>query len=86
MNTQETRFDSYMKTDTRNRKKQILQVLSGKKLTARQICNNLKHTDMNFVRPRLTEMVKDGLLETCGSCYDELTERNVVIFKIKEVR
>jgi hypothetical protein len=44
----------------------------------------MKHTDMNFVRPRLTEMVKDGILEICGSAFDKETDRDTVIYRRKK--
>ena len=38
--------------------------------TDRMIMNALKFTDMNSVRPRITEMVKAGVLEECGETRD----------------
>ena len=63
MNTQQTRFESYITRPQRTRKQQILAILGDREMTARMILKQMKHTDMNFVRPRLTEMVKDGILE-----------------------
>ena len=45
----------------------------------------MKHTDLNFVRPRMTEMVEEGLLEVVGKAYDKATERNVSVYKAIDV-
>ena len=83
MNTQQTRFESYITRPQRTRKQQILEILGDREMTARMILKQMKHTDMNFVRPRLTEMVKDGILEICGSAFDKETDRDTVIYRRK---
>ena len=45
-----------------------------------------KYFDMNHVRPRLTELVKEyEKLVECGVKYDSLTRKNVAIYKKKWV-
>jgi hypothetical protein len=84
MNTQQTRFESYITRPQRTRKQQILEILGDREMTARMILKRMKHSDMNFVRPRLTEMVKDGILEECGSAFDKETDKNTVIYRRKK--
>ena len=50
MNTQQTRFESYIERPQRTRKQQILAILGNREMTARMILKQMKHTDMNFVR------------------------------------
>lgn len=78
--SKECRKESYIQRPL-SRKKQILQIMGDKEMTARQVCRLMKHTDLNFVRPRMTEMVEEGLLEVVGKAYDKATERNVSVYK-----
>jgi len=84
MNAQQTRLESYITRPQKTRKQQILEILGDREMTARMILKQMKHTDMNFVRPRLTEMVKDGILEICGSAFDKETDKNTVIYRRKK--
>lgn len=84
MNAQQTRLESYITRPQRTRKQQILAILGNREMTARMILKQMKHTDMNFVRPRLTEMVKDGILEECGSAFDKETDKNTVMYRRKK--
>ena len=79
--TKETREESFIKTDRNNRQRAILEVLGEKEMTARQIRDDLGFTDMNAVRPRLTELRDMGLIETCGKAYDYDSRRNVALFR-----
>ena len=78
--SKECRKESYTKRPL-NRKMQILKIMGDKEMTARMVCSQMKHTDLNFVRPRITEMVKEGLLEVVGKAYDEKSERNVSVYR-----
>ena len=84
MNAQQTRLESYITRPQKTRKQQILEILGDREMTARMILKRMKHSDMNFVRPRLTEMVKDGILEICGSAFDKETDRDTVIYRRKK--
>jgi len=71
------------------REQLILQVLENDTLqhlgrTDRMIMNALKFTDMNAVRPRITEMVKKGVLEECGDTMDPATQQRVRRVRIKK--
>lgn len=50
--------------------------------TDRQVMTALGFTDMNSVRPRITELVKDGLLAEVGSEVDPITQKTVRVVAI----
>ena len=78
--TKETKFESFLKTEPNKRCKLILSVLT-KPMTARQIAYALHFSDLNAVKPRLTEMVEAGLVEVTEKAYDETTGRNVAVYR-----
>ena len=45
--------------------------------TDRQICGLLHFQDMNAVRPRITELIDNGVLREVGSIIDPETKRKV---------
>lgn len=60
----------------------ILNVLGSQQLTAREIMKRTGARDMNEVRPRITELVKDyHEIIVCGEKYDEATNRTVALFR-----
>ena len=89
----ETRQLSFedIKPQKRNKYMQILEIIGDRKMTAREIEKEMnrrgysKYFDMNHVRPRLTELVKDyGKLVECGVKEDSLTKKRVAVYKKKE--
>jgi predicted HTH transcriptional regulator len=46
-------------------------------MTDRQVMRALKFSEPNAVRPRITELVKDGALVEVGSVRDEITGKTV---------
>ena len=81
MITEETRLESVIKTPTSRRERLILDALDGEELTARQIAYKLGFSDLNAVKPRLTELKAKGIVYTPGKAYDYLTERNVALWR-----
>ena len=77
--TKETRFESYIARPIRAN--EILELLGDDELTARQIMQKSKYSDMNAIRPRLTELKESGKVEVVGKAYDTATRRNVALFK-----
>ena len=67
---------------------QILEIIGQNKMTAREVeteMNKRQYStffDMNHVRPRLTELVKEyhELIE-CGTKKDELTNKSVAVYR-----
>lgn len=78
----ENRRESYIKRPLR--REQILMILKNNPegLTARQVALNLRTQDMNKARPRLTEMEQEGLVEIIGKAFDQISERNVSVYRI----
>ena len=67
---------------------QILEVISDKEMTAREIETEMnqmgysKYFDMNHVRPRLTELVNEyNELVECGTKVDYLTNKSVAVYR-----
>ena len=81
MITHETRRESFEKTDRATRQSIILAALGDEELTARELLSRIGFSDMNFVRPRLTELMKSGRVEAAGKKWDNITERNVTVFR-----
>ena len=81
MITRETRLESYIKTPQRPRQQMILEALGDEEMSARMIATKMGYSDLNAVKPRLTELKKMGLIEASGKAYDELTQRTVALFK-----
>lgn len=80
MITKETRLESYIQRPVR-RYDMILECLGEEEKTARMIATELGFTDMNAVKPRLTELKARGIVEVSGKAYDTLTKRNVALWK-----
>lgn len=90
MITSETRQMSFedIKPKRLTKYMQILEIIDNKEMTAREIENEMnrrkysKYFDMNHVRPRLTELVKDyhELIE-CGTKEDYLTHKQVAVYR-----
>lgn len=79
-----TRRESHGKTDKKTRKDQILAALKAGPMTARCVMQVLGYSDLNSVRPRLTELVQEGAVEEVGMLWDEVSERKVSVYALKE--
>lgn len=67
---------------------QILEIIDNREMTAREIETEMnrhrysKYFDMNHVRPRLTELVKEyHELVECGVKEDNVTHKNVAVYR-----
>jgi hypothetical protein len=78
--THECRAESLRKLDKRTREVNILSALT-EPMTAREIADKLGFTDLNSVKPRLTELRDAGLVEVVGKKTDPVTDRKVSIFR-----
>lgn len=67
------------------RRAQILTVylMARRALTDRQVCRALKFEDPNKARPRINEMIEDGILEECGTAIDETTQHKVRLVRLR---
>jgi hypothetical protein len=50
--------------------------------TDREVLRGLNYSDMGAVRPRLTEMIHDGLLEECGKKRCPVTHKTVRLVRV----
>ena len=92
MITEETRRESYQKIIPKQpiRYDQIIDILKNNPagMTAKEIAVKLYElklipsTERNFVSPRLTELVKQGKVETVGKKICQYCNRKVAVFRI----
>lgn len=70
---------AYATSDFNARERAILRILVGSScpLTDREIMERLGYTDPNSTRPRVTELVKSGVLRECGKVEDQTTHKPV---------
>lgn len=78
--SKECQLESWGKLDTSKRCKMILEAMD-KPMTAREIAYKLKFSDLNAVKPRLTEMKERGTVEVIGKAYDQLTGVHVSVYR-----
>ena len=88
--TLETRHDSHEKVNKQLRYKQIIEVLKGQQLTAKEIANAMyfkgfiPNDERNFSAPRLTELMKQGVVEQVGKKKCAWSGKTVTIFALRE--
>lgn len=86
--TLETRHESHEKVDKRKRYREILEVLEGKEMTAKEIAvemwrkGYIPTTERNFVSPRLTELGQDGVVEPIGKKICSYTGKKVSVWAV----
>jgi predicted transcriptional regulator len=59
---------------------QVLSVVGDEPLTAREIAQRIGRTTRQDIQPRITELLKRGMLEEKGKKYDKITDRNVTAY------
>lgn len=88
--TYQTRQLSYedIKPKRLNKYIHILEIIGNKEMTAREVeieMNKRGYStffDMNHVRPRITELVKEQFdLIECGTKKDEVTQKSVAVYR-----
>lgn len=78
--TKETRRESYIRRPV-TRANEILKALGDDQMTARQIATKMGFSDLNAVKPRLTELKAQGLIEAVGKAVDLTTGRTTAIYE-----
>ena len=80
--TEQCRRESFYQTDRKTRREVVLDALT-EPMTAREILHKVLpfSSDMNAVRPRITELIKQGKVTECDRKFDDLTGRTVTVFK-----
>ena len=78
--SKECQLESFKKLDNAKRCRMILSQLD-KPRTAREIAYRLGFSDLNAVKPRLTEMKARGTVEVIRKEKDSITNRNVSVYR-----
>ncbi len=84
----ETRGEAHETVDKQLRYRQILHVLRGKELTAKEVAVEMQRegyiptTERNFTAPRLTELSKNGVVEAIGKKRCQYTGKTVAVYAI----
>jgi hypothetical protein len=81
-NSVKTYYESRAKLSERADEVFAVYVGEGCKLTDREVLNALNYTDMNAVRPRITELIDLGLIRECGRVKDTITGRHVRVCEV----
>lgn len=79
--TKETRQESYIQRPV-TRQEDILRFLGKGAMTARQIAYGMGYTDLNAVKPRITELKAVGKIKAIGKAYDNVTKRQVAVYRV----
>ena len=87
----ENRRQAYyeIQKDAPTRRWHVVQILRHhpEGMTAEEIVQELvadgiiKYFDMNYVRPRLTELARDGIVKACGKAISRRSGRSVTVWK-----
>ncbi len=89
MITYETRSESYEKVDKALRYSQILEILTGKEMTAKEIAvemykkGYIPSDERNFTAPRLTELSIKGIVEPIEKKKCQYTGKKVSVYKVR---
>ena len=85
--TLETRKEAEQTINKQIRYDQILEILDGKELTAKEIANEMwkrgmiPNNERNFTAPRLTELSIKGIVEPIGKKKCFWTNKNVSVYR-----
>ena len=86
----ETRAEANETVDRQKRYKQILEILDGRQMTAKEIAFEMYHrrytpnAERNFSAPRLTELQAQGKVEVIGKKKCQYTGKTVAVYQIRE--
>lgn len=81
MITLECRNESFKKLNPSKRQQLILSVLGDKEMTARQIADKVGATDLNYIKPRLTELLHLKVITAVRKECDPISSRTVSVYK-----
>lgn len=88
MTTFETRRESNETVDRERRYEQIITILRGKTMTAKEVAVEMNKrgfvptSERNFAAPRLTELVSKGLVNVVGKKICEYTSKKVAQYQL----
>jgi hypothetical protein len=87
--TFDTRSESHEKVDKQKRYRQILEILNGHELSAKEIADIMYQkgliptNERNFTAPRLTEMAEKGKVEPVGKKVCQWTGKKVAVYAVR---
>ena len=90
MITYDTRAEAHEQVDKALRYLQILEILDGKEMTAKEIAVEMYNRgytptdERNFTAPRLTELSIKGIVEPINKKKCDYTGKTVSVYKIRE--
>lgn len=79
--TKETRLEGYIQRPA-TRAQDIMRFMGHDAMTARQIACGMGYTDLNAVKPRLSEMKEAGTVKVIGKAYDNVTKRKMAVYRV----
>ena len=85
----ENQLESLEKVDLNKRYKQILEVMGKKKLTFREIAEEMykkgytPSIETTYSQPRVSELVRKGLIEPVGKTKSNVSGKMVTVFKVR---
>lgn len=78
----ECRNLSYALMDAATRRAKIYRLFTEHgAMTAREVRDKIGAQDMNYVRPRITELAQKGMLAEAGKKKDAITDRQVTVWR-----
>lgn len=88
--TFDTRAISHEGVDKQKRYRQILSILAGHEMTAKEVAVEMMlrgfipTSERNFTAPRLTELSKAGVVEPVGRRKCKYTGKTVAVYAVRE--
>lgn len=88
MTTYETRRESNENVNREKRYAQILNILRGKTMTAKEVAVEMNQrgyvptSERNFAAPRLTELMNKGMVQVVGKKVCEYTNKKVAQYQL----
>lgn len=86
----DTRAEAHEKVDKQIRYAQILEILSGKQMTAKEAAVEMfkkgliPTSERNFTAPRLTELYQNGIVDVIGKKKCAYTGKTVAVYEIRK--
>ncbi len=89
--TFDTRAEANETVDRQKRYKQIIEILHGKKLSAKEIAVEMQKkgyiptSERNFTAPRLTELSQKGVVEPIGKKKCDYSHKMVAVYALRKI-
>lgn len=86
----ETRAEANETVNREKRYRQILDILDGNEMTAKEVAVEMCRrgyvptSERNFTAPRLTELQQRGVVEAIGKKKCQYTNKTVAVYRIRE--